>query len=243
MKNIEFINAGAGSGKTHTLVNLLADYLAGEKGNYKPSEVILTTFTDLAATEFREKAREALLKWNLFDQASLLDSAAIGTVHSIAYGFVRKYWYLLGRGPDDNVMSEDDQLFFMNQSLAGLASDDDIRFFDEVMKEFGFSRYDGKKMADDTDFWMKHLRSIIEKMQQYDITDLRSSIDRSNELIDRIFMQNVTINKVTVLDTLKKYIVVCKANDRRGIAEKIVKDGSLRYCFLADLASLCTKRQ
>ena len=241
MKNIEFINAGAGSGKTHTLVNLLADYLAGEKGNYKPSEVILTTFTDLAAAEFSEKAREALLKRNLFDQASLLDSAAIGTVHSIAYGFVRKYWYLLGRGPADNVMSEDDQRFFMNQSLAGLASDDDIRFFGEVMKEFGFSRFDGKKKIEDTDFWMNHLRDIIEKMQQYDITDLRSSLERSNELLDRIFMQNVTINEATVLDTLKKYIDVCRANDRREIAEKIVKDGSLRYCFLADLASLAPK--
>ena len=32
MKNIEFINAGAGSGKTHTLVHLLADYLGGKKG-------------------------------------------------------------------------------------------------------------------------------------------------------------------------------------------------------------------
>jgi ATP-dependent exoDNAse (exonuclease V) beta subunit len=241
MKNVEFINAGAGSGKTYTLVNLLADYLAGEKGNFKPSEVILTTFTDLAAAEFREKAREALLKRKLFDKASLLDSAAIGTVHSIAYGFVRKYWYLLGRGPADNVMSEDDQRFFMNQSLAGLASDDDIRFFGEVMKEFGFSRFDGKKKIEDTDFWMNHLRVIIEKMQQYDITDLRSSLDRSNELLDRIFMQNVTINEATVLDILKKYIVVCKANDRREITEKIVKDGSLKYCFLADLASLAPK--
>jgi len=238
MKNIEFINAGAGSGKTHTLVNLMADYLSGEKGNYKPSEVILTTFTDLAAAEFHEKAREALLRRNLFDQASLLDSASIGTVHSIAYGFVRKYWYLLGRGPADNVMSEDDQQFFMNQSLAGLASDDDIRFFSEVMKEFGFSRFDGKKMADDTDFWMKHLRDIIDKMQQYDITDLRNSIDRSNELLDRIFMHNVTINDQAVLNTLGKYIDICTAKDRRGIAEKIVKDGSLRYCFIADLASL-----
>jgi ATP-dependent helicase/nuclease subunit A len=238
MKNTEFINAGAGSGKTHTLVHLLADYLAGDKGNYKPSEVILTTFTDLAAAEFREKAREALLKRNLFDEASLLDSAAIGTVHSIANGFVKKYWYLLGRGPGDNVMSENDQLFFMNQSLAGLASDEDIHFFDEVMKEFGFSKFDGKRMADDTDYWMKHLRSIIEKMQQYDITDLKSSLDKSNALIDRIFMQNVTINEPAVLDTLKKYIDICTANDRREIAEKIVKDGSLRYCYLTDLASL-----
>lgn len=238
MKNIEFINAGAGSGKTHTLVNLLADYLSGEKGNYKPSEVILTTFTDLAAAEFREKAREALLKRKLFDKASLLDSAAIGTAHSIAYGFVRKYWYLLGRGPADNVISEDDQLFFMNQSLAGLASEEDIRFFDGVMKEFGFSRFDGKKMADDTDFWMKHLTSIIEKMQQYDITDLRSSLDRSNELIDRIFIQNVTINETSVLNTLSEYINICTANNRREKAEKIVKDGSLRYCYLTDLGAL-----
>jgi len=61
MKNIEFINAGAGSGKTHRLVTLLAGYLSGEGEKYKPGEVFLTTFTELAAAEFREKAREALL--------------------------------------------------------------------------------------------------------------------------------------------------------------------------------------
>ena len=63
MINVEFINAGAGSGKTHKLVHLLAGYLGEESwGTIIPAEVILTTFTDLAAAEFREKAREVLLK-------------------------------------------------------------------------------------------------------------------------------------------------------------------------------------
>jgi len=32
MRNVEFINAGAGAGKTHKLVNLFADYLSENGG-------------------------------------------------------------------------------------------------------------------------------------------------------------------------------------------------------------------
>jgi ATP-dependent exoDNAse (exonuclease V) beta subunit len=135
-------------------------------------------------------------------------------------------------------MSENDKLFFMSQSLADLASDDDIHFFLEIMKEFGFSKFDGKKKVDDTDYWMGHLKSIIEKMEQYDIMDLKSSLDRSNALIDRIFMQNGTINEPAILNTLERYIKICTANDRREIAEKIVKEGTMRYAVLTDLAAL-----
>ena len=52
MKNITFINAGAGSGKTYRLTSDLARKLTRE--NIDPSQVILTTYTELAAEEFRE---------------------------------------------------------------------------------------------------------------------------------------------------------------------------------------------
>ena len=58
MKNIQYINAGAGSGKTTRLTEILSQKLGSKE--YKPSEVILTTFTELAASEFREKSRERL---------------------------------------------------------------------------------------------------------------------------------------------------------------------------------------
>ena len=62
MKNVTYINAGAGSGKTTKLTELLSQELSKPKDPYKPSEVILTTFTELAAAEFRERARQRLYK-------------------------------------------------------------------------------------------------------------------------------------------------------------------------------------
>lgn len=98
---ITYYSAGAGSGKTHKLTSLLNEYI---QTGIKPSEIILTTFTDLAASEFRSKAREALIKANRLQSASELDSAAIGTVHAIAYSFVRKYWDYLNISPNSKTI-------------------------------------------------------------------------------------------------------------------------------------------
>ena len=53
MKNVTYINAGAGSGKTHCLTETLTSLI--KKGEVKPEQVILTTFTTKAANEFKEK--------------------------------------------------------------------------------------------------------------------------------------------------------------------------------------------
>ena len=129
MKNINYISAGAGSGKTYTLTHRLADHII--KGDVQPEEVILTTFTDKAATEFRERAKAALNEKHRFDEAGRLDLAEIGTVHSIAYKMVSKYWYILGLSPQLKVMDENDVNFFISQSLADLPTDEEIRFLND----------------------------------------------------------------------------------------------------------------
>ena len=43
-----------------------------------------------AASEFREKAKAALHEAGLHDEAIRLDQAMIGTVYSVADGFIRK---------------------------------------------------------------------------------------------------------------------------------------------------------
>lgn len=58
MKNVTYINAGAGSGKTYRLTETLTALIKEKK--VKPSEVILTTFTTKAANEFKEKAKAFL---------------------------------------------------------------------------------------------------------------------------------------------------------------------------------------
>ena len=52
---IRFISAGAGSGKTTALAELLRQELAA--GRVHPGGVLATTFTNRAATELRERVR------------------------------------------------------------------------------------------------------------------------------------------------------------------------------------------
>ena len=49
---LHFISAGAGSGKTYRLTQILHEKLSS--GEIRPSGVIATTFTRKAATELRE---------------------------------------------------------------------------------------------------------------------------------------------------------------------------------------------
>ena len=95
MKNVTYINAGAGSGKTYKLTETLTELIENKK--VKPEEVILTTFTTKAANEFKEKAKEFLFKKCMFSEAVQLDHAMIGTVHSVCQRMIGKYWFVLGR--------------------------------------------------------------------------------------------------------------------------------------------------
>ena len=68
--HITFISAGAGSGKTHRLTEILHRELT--TGGVRPAGVIATTFTKKAATELRERVREHLLKQGNFGLANAM---------------------------------------------------------------------------------------------------------------------------------------------------------------------------
>ena len=196
MKNVTYINAGAGSGKTTELTKILAKELCKKDGRIKPSEVILTTFTKLAASEFRQKAREVLYekiknepdndtKKQLSDIANQMDAATIGDVHSVSLSFIQKYWYLAGISPDAKVMSEDDMQIYISQSLGNYVTDTDLAFFTEYCNYFDI---------DYPLFWQDELLSVIEKINHYDI-DLNGCIDMSKKTINAIFNENGNLNE------------------------------------------------
>ena len=93
MKNITYINAGAGSGKTYRLTEEMVNKV--EKKLCTPSQIIASTFTDATAADLKKNAREKFLQHGLYSEAAELDSAAIGTVHSIGLRYIKKYWYKL----------------------------------------------------------------------------------------------------------------------------------------------------
>ena len=221
MKNITYINAGAGSGKTYTLTNILAEKLAekDDKGQpvIKPSQVILTTFTELAADEFREKARQQLLEGNQekgiasnVEAATQIDSASIGTVHSVALGFIKKFWYLLDYGADIQPISERDADFYMSQSLTSIVNHpkhaQDLENFRKFRDYYDICNGYGHP---DYLFWQRDLYDVVEKMDYYDVTNVQMSIDKSIETLKKVFNKDYALDYDFIEKAIKEYQGFC----------------------------------
>lgn len=87
-----FIDAGAGTGKTRTLVDRIVNQICN-RDDFQITNLAAITFTEKAGAELRNRFRDSLLKEHskpktpsenerLENAISLLDSSAIGTIHS-----------------------------------------------------------------------------------------------------------------------------------------------------------------
>ena len=99
------VTAGAGSGKTHVLVER---YLRLLRGAAIP-EIAAVTFTEAAATEMRERVRRAVMSdASLAHHRADLDEAAIGTIHSLALRLLREHPIEAAIDPSADVLGEDE---------------------------------------------------------------------------------------------------------------------------------------
>ena len=192
MKNVTYINAGAGSGKTYTLTEKLTELIKEHKVH--PEQVILTTFTVKAANEFKEKAKAALFKEGMYNEAASLDHALIGTIHSVCQRMIGKYWFNLGLSPDMGVMAQDDTAFYISQSLSDLATDEELKMLHRFALEFDVRVTENGivKSAIDYDFWQKDLKRTIDYATNYEIDDFRASTDVSLNYIRQFTDPNNT---------------------------------------------------
>lgn len=169
MKNVKYISASAGSGKTYSLTQILTQTI--KDGKVEPENVILTTFTKAAAAEFKDKAKAMFYANGMVNKADRLDQALIGTIHSVAESFIQKYWYVLGLSPKINPIAENDLDFYKNQSLVNLLEEDEITFLNLFAEEFNIKIIMTNKI--DYDFWKNDLSKILEYTKNYQITDYK----------------------------------------------------------------------
>lgn len=99
--------AGAGTGKTNTLVNKLASLV---QNGFDPSSLLLLTFTRRAAKEMLNRATKKL--------DSRMMSVQGGTFHSFCHQFLRKYSLAVSLNSNFTILDEDDAT-----SLVGMARD------------------------------------------------------------------------------------------------------------------------
>lgn len=183
MKNVTYINAGAGSGKTYRLTKTLTALIKAKK--VKPSEVILTTFTTKAANEFKEKAKAFLYDEGLYDAAIELDHAMIGTVHSVCQRLIGKYWFHLGLSPSMGVMAEEDTAYYISQSLSDLPTEEELKVLHQFARYFDLREMKDFKPTSSIDYnvWQGHLKAIIGYATNYEIDDFSRSEEESLSFI------------------------------------------------------------
>ena len=99
------VSAGAGSGKTFTLTRRIVHSL--ECGFVSGiDEVLAITFTSKAAGEIKSRVKGALKACRRTDQALLVDSAWISTIHGACARMLRAHALDLGIAPDFTVADE-----------------------------------------------------------------------------------------------------------------------------------------
>ncbi len=119
------VMAGAGTGKTHTLVERCLDCLCQERVSL--DEILVVTFTEAAATEMKRRLRAALQSaldtrhatrdTHLAEQLALFDTAPIGTLHSFCLRLVREHFYELGLDPQLAVLDTGEARLLAEETL------------------------------------------------------------------------------------------------------------------------------
>lgn len=141
------VMAGAGTGKTHTLVERCLDLICEEQVSL--DEILIVTFTEAAATEMRERLRSALENsaarypsTGLVEQLALFDAAHIGTLHGFCFKLIREHFHELALDPQlgvldegearslsDEILEEQFQSHYENEDEFSLAAQELIRIY------------------------------------------------------------------------------------------------------------------
>jgi ATP-dependent helicase/nuclease subunit A len=165
-KGDTLVVAGAGAGKTGTLVERCIRLLLKEK--VAVSMILVVTFTEAAAAEVRERIRKRLEdaaveqpadEW-VQEQIAGLDAAHICTLHSFCLSLLRENFFALNLDPAVTVMAgEQAEMLFWE-------------VFDDLLNEHFAGEHDFSAALQEvirTQFggWDKPLREFIRKLHHY----------------------------------------------------------------------------
>ncbi len=117
--------AGAGTGKTRTLVERCVACLLSEQPRASIDEILMVTFTEAAAAEMRQRIRQRLeeerqrqsddARWR--EQLALFETAHFGTLHSFCFQLVRQHFYQLELDPQMSVLAQDEARLLAEETL------------------------------------------------------------------------------------------------------------------------------
>lgn len=200
------IIAGAGSGKTRTIVYAVTKLMLN---GVDPSQIMLVTFTNKAANEMIERVRK-ILGWNP-------KNIWAGTFHSISNQFLRSYAKNLGLKPNYSIIDELDAIALMKLSIGSVNVDE----FNDRLPTAKIA----KKILSFSINCNKSIQEVIRwKYVQFDNDNI---ISKLNEIYKIYRVKKAKDNFVDFDDLL---IFWNKLLDDRLIAQKIAQ--KIKYIFV-----------
>ena len=165
------VMAGAGTGKTSTLVERCLHCLLNSEPLIGLDQLLIVTFTDAAAAEVRKRIRERLEKereaattesrrahWQ--EQLAMFETAHIGTLHSFCLKLVRQHFYELELDPQLGVLAEEE---------AGLLALDTLDTIFDTHYARGSARGEAVQalIEEQSRGWDKPIRELVLKLHRY----------------------------------------------------------------------------
>ena len=110
------VPAGAGSGKTYSIQTRVGEWVA--EGLVAPERVVAVTFTEVGASELRERLVGHLLSAGRIDDALGLSQAYITTIHGLGLRLLTEFAFQAGTSPQPRLLSDDERNALVRKALA-----------------------------------------------------------------------------------------------------------------------------
>ncbi len=169
------VSASAGTGKTTVMIERLFQMI--KQDNVDLSQVVVVTFTKLAANQMKEKLTGKLMKERdnpaVLQQLEKIDNCIISTLHSFCGNLLRNYFYVVDIDPNYTMLDDYSLKNLKIQCLKKVLEDyyqSDDQVFDNLYKIYSANRNDEllieeivklhDKSCSFVDFydWYKHVR-------------------------------------------------------------------------------------
>jgi DNA helicase-2/ATP-dependent DNA helicase PcrA len=220
IKGPMLVIAGAGSGKTRTIVYAVAKLLLT---GAKPNEIMLVTFTNKAANEMITRV-ETLL-------GTKPKGIWAGTFHSISNRFIRKYTKLLGLKPNYTILDESDSNYLMKLAMEKAKVDEiDIRFptSKKVKSILSYTINCNKSIRNVVQWKYNHFddEKILSKLKHvFDIYRQKKAINNLVDFDDLLVYWNKLLDERSVAQLIArniKYVLVDEYQDTNYIQDEII---------------------
>lgn len=159
--DLTIISAGAGSGKTYTLQQQVADWIAD--GHVAPESLAAMTFTRAAANELRDRIRAELIHRGLLSEARSFDEAYVSTIHGFGSRLVSEFCFEVGLAPHLRQVEGPEQRILLRTTISRIR--DRITIAKDLRRHGFRDRYETGERVSGAECFQGSLERIIAKLR------------------------------------------------------------------------------